>query len=185
MSKIDDMYNIGTAVNYRVHADMLNIPKLNFLQKEEDYNPQMIFSASGGRYTEQLVSGGHLGENETFEDRINFEITNTKESMKQAYNMDVSYIPFKKYNNGTFKFQLYFQDMVMTVDNKIQVFRNLLAYFVEPTWNDFYQLSLGAGWYDIPTEVLKIGEIDLQNDTITKNLIRGIKILMDNLKYKE
>ena len=184
MSRIDDMMNMGTAVNYRLHADILSIPQLNFLQKEEDYNPQMIFSASGSGYTEQLVAGGQLNANETFEDRIKFEITNTRESMKLNYNIDVNYIPFRQYDNGTFKFKLYFQDMIMPVDNKTQVFRNLLAYFVEPSWNDFYQLSLGAGWFDIPTDILKIGEIDLQNDTITRQLVKGIKILMDNLKYK-
>lgn len=184
MSKIDDMYNMGQMANYRVHADILNIPKLNFLQEEEDPNPQMIFLASGDGYTEQLVAGGQLSINETIEDRIKFEITNTKESMKTAYNIEVNYIPFRKYDNGTFKFKLYFQDMIMPVDNKTQVFRNLLAYFVEPSWNDFYQLSLGAGWFDIPTDILKIGEIDLQNDTVTRQLVKGIKILMDNLKYK-
>ena len=85
-------------------------------------------------------------------------------------NVDNSFIYYKDYNNGIFNFKLYFQDMIIPAQNEKKVIRNLLAYFVEPKMHDFYQFSLGAGPFTMPTELLKVGTVDLQSDQVTMAL---------------
>ena len=50
--------------------------------------------------------------------------------------------------------------------------------------DDFYQFSLGAGPFTMPTELLKVGTVDLQSDQVTMALDKLMKQLLDNLKYK-
>ena len=112
-------------------------------------------------------------------------------------NVDNSFIFYKDYNNGVFDFKIYVCDVITQINGEKKIIRQFNAYFVEPKMLDFYQLSLGAGWFDIPTEILKVGEVDLKNDNVTKNLVQGIKNfrqkypeifkmkhVLDNLKYK-
>ncbi len=177
--------DMARMMNYRMHAEQLFIPILNDFQVENDNNPQTILLASGHGFMEQLTSDGHIDEGQ-FEQRIDLVIKNTKEFMKNnnCENVDNSFIYYKDYNNGVFDFKLYIQDMIIPVQNEKKVIRNFIAYFVEPKMHDFYQFSLGAGPFTIPTEQLKIGIIDLQNDQVTISLDNLMKTLLDNLKYK-
>ena len=177
--------DMARIMNYRMHAEQLFIPILNDFQVENDNNPQTILLASGHGFTEQLTSDGYIGEGE-FEQRIDLVIKNTKDFMKanNCENVDNSFIYYKDYNNGIFNFKLYVQDIIIPVQNEKKVIRNFIAYFVEPKMHDFYQLSLGAGPFSMPTELLKTGIIDLQNDKVTISLDNLMKNLLDNLKYK-
>lgn len=177
--------DMARIMNYRLHAEQLFIPVLNDFQIENDNNPQTVLLASGHGYTEQLVSDGHIEDGE-FDKRIDLVIANTKQFMKnnKMENVDNSFIPYKDYNNGVFDFKLYVQDMIISIQGEKKVIRNFLAFFVEPKMHDFYQLSLGAGPFVIPTEQLKTGIIDLENDQVTMSLNHLMKILLDNLKYK-
>ena len=172
-------------MNYRLHAEQLFVPVLNGFQIENDNNPQTILLASGHGYIEQLTSDGHIDDGQ-FEQRIDLVIKNTKDFMRSnnCENVDNSFIYYKDYNNGIFNFKLYFQDMIIPVQNEKKVIRNLLAYFVEPKMHDFYQFSLGAGPFTMPTELLKVGTVDLQSDQVTMALDKLMKQLLDNLKYK-
>lgn len=172
-------------MNYRMHAEQLFVPILNDFQVENDNNPQTILLASGHGFVEQLTSDGHIDDGQ-FEQRIDLVIKNTKEFMKNnnCENVDNSFIFYKEYNNGVFDFKLYIQDMIIPVQNEKKVIRNFIAYFVEPKMHDFYQFSLSAGPFTMPTEQLKIGIIDLQNDQVTISLDNLMKTLLDNLKYK-
>ena len=51
--------------------------------------------------------------------------------------------------------------------------------------HDFYELSLSAGPFEIPTKELKPRIINLENDHITRILNNMIKTVMNNLKYKD
>ncbi len=177
--------DMAKMMNYRMHAEQLFIPILNGFQVENDNNPQTILLAAGYGFIEQLTSDGYI-EDGQFENRIDLVIKNTKEFMKNSNceNVDNSFIFYKDYNNGVFDFKLYIQDMIIPVQNEKKVIRNFIAYFVEPKMHDFYQLSLGAGPLTMPTEQLKIGIIDLQNDQLTISLDNLMKTLLDNLKYK-
>lgn len=177
--------DMARMMNYRMHAEQLFVPILNDFQVENDNNPQTILLASGHGFIEQLTSDGHIDDGQ-FEQRIDLVIKNTKEFMKNnnCENVDNSFIFYKDYNNGVFDFKLYIQDMIIPVQNAKKVIRNFIAYFVEPKMHDFYQFSLGAGPFTMPTGQLKTGIIDLQNDQVTISLDNLMKTLLDNLKYK-
>ena len=177
--------DMARMMNYRLHAEQLFVPVLNGFQIENDNNPQTILLASGHGYIEQLTSDGHIDDGQ-FEQRIDLVIKNTKDFMRSnnCENVDNSFIYYKDYNNGIFNFKLYFQDMIIPVQNEKKVIRNLLAYFVEPKMHDFYQFSLGAGPFTMTTELLKVGTVDLQSDQVTMALDKLMKQLLDNLKYK-
>ena len=172
-------------INYRLHAEQLNIPIVKGFQLQKDENPQTIIFAAGQGITEQLVSDGYI-EDGKFNERIELVIANTKEFMK-TYNcekIEDSFIYFKDYSNGIFEYKLYFQDMIIPLESGKVVLRSLNAYFVEPKMHDFYQLSVTMGPFNLPTEFLKVGQIDLENDKITKTLDIIMIGLLDNLKYR-
>jgi len=182
---IDSASNMARMANYRLHAEQLFIPILNDFEVINDNNPQTILLATGNGFTEQLVSDGYI-EDCDFEQRIDLVIKNTKEFMKQSgcENVENSFIFYKDYNNNVFNFKIYIQDLIIPMENTKKVIRQFNSYFIEPKMHDFYQFSLGVGPFDMPTEQLKIGVIDLQNDTITQTLDNLTKLLLDNLKYK-
>lgn len=177
--------DMARMMNYKMHAEQLYIPILNGFQVQNDNNPQTILLASGHGFMEQLTSDGYI-EDGQFEKRIDLVINNTKQFMKNngCENVENSFIYYKDYNNGTFNFKLYVQDMVVNIENQKKVIRAFIAYFVEPRMHDFYQLSLSVGPFTMPTEQLKIGIIDLEQDQITISLDNLMKTIMDNLKYK-
>lgn len=177
--------DMARIMNYRLHAEQLSVPVLKDFQVQNDNNPQTILLASGHGFIEQLTSDGHI-EDGQFEQRIELVIKNTKDFMRNnnCENVDNSFIYYKDYDNGIFNFKLYVQDMIIPVQNEKKVIRNFLAFFVEPRMHDFYQLSLGAGPFTMPTEQLKTGVIDLESDQVTMSINNLMKTLLDNLKYK-
>ena len=50
---------------------------------------------------------------------------------------------------------------------------------------DFYQLTLSVGPFAMPTEKLKPGVIDLQDDQVTATLDTMMTTLMDNIQYRQ
>lgn len=177
--------NVARMMNYRMHAKQLFIPVLKEFKVQNDNNPHTILLASGNGFVEQLTSDGYIKDGE-FEKRIELVINNTKQFMKNngCENVDNSFIYYKDYNNGVFNFKLYVEDMIMNTGNQKKVIRNFIAYFVEPKMHDFYQLTLGAGPFTMPTEQLKTGIIDLKQDRITSLLDKLMQTLLNNLKYK-
>ena len=184
-NQMNMMADAARMMNYKLHAEQLNIPIVNGFQVRNDGNPQTILLATGPGFTEQLTSDGFIQDGD-FENRINLVITNTKQFMKNnnCENVDNSFIYYKDYNNSVFNFKLYVQDMIIPIQNEKKVIRTLIAYFVEPKMHDFYQMSLSVGPFTMPTEQLKIGTIDLQNDQVTSSLDYLMKNILDNLKYK-
>ena len=176
---------LARELNYRAHAEQLNIPILNGfeVQKTNDFQT-LVFATSNG-FTEQLVSDGYIADVE-FEKRIEAVIDNTKRYMRDNNyeNVDNSFIKYKDYNNGDFNFEIYFQDMMIPENNERKAIRSIIAYFVEPKMHDFYQVSISAGPFMMPTEQLKLGIIDTKNDKITVTLDNMMKVVLDNLKYK-
>lgn len=182
---VNSAVDIARNLNYRMHAEQLNIPVLNGLQVIEDKNPQIIMVATGGGYTEQLVSDGYIADGE-FEKRIEDVIATTKKWMESNHfeNVGNSFIKYKDYSNGVFNYKLYVQDMIIPDANGKKVIRMMIAYFVEPKMHDFYQASLSVGPLPMPTEKLKVGVIDLEHDEITAILDKAFTIYLNNLKYK-
>lgn len=91
---------------------------------------------------------------------------------------------YKDYSNGVFNYKIYVLDGIIEVNNTTKVIRQFNAYFVEPKFNDFYQLTISAPAIPMPTEVLKLGIVDLDTDEITQSVNNLLTMAMDNLKYK-
>lgn len=177
------MVDFVRMTNYKLHAEQLNFPILDgFIRESTDNNPQLIFAASTDGFVEQLVSDGSIGENE-FEQRIELCKQNVKK-FKQDRNIEGDMYYFKDYFNGTFQFKIYVEDTIIISNNEKRVIRAFNAYFVEPKMHDFYQMTLSAGPFIMPTEILKVGVIDIENDAVTANLDRMMKTILDNLKYR-
>ena len=171
--------------NFRAHSNQLNIPILSVLEEKVSNDPQTILLASNNRYIEQLVSDGHLEEGD-FENRIQQVIESTKEFMRSnnCENVDHSILFYQDYHNGTFQFKIYVQDVVVPTETDKRVVRSMIAFFEEPKMHDFYQLSLSIGPFTDPVEDLKLGVIDLEEDTVTIELEQLMKLILTNLNYK-
>lgn len=176
--------NITRMANYRKHAEQLAVPVLTNSEIIGSKDPHVVmFAVKDNVFIEQLISDGHI-EDGQFEQRIELAINNEKRLMKEE-NVDLNFMYYKDYDNGVFKFKLYVCDMIKSDgDGKKGITRIFYAYFVEPRLHDFYALTVSAGVFPMPTEQLKPGTIDLQNDKITISLDNLMKMLMDNLKYK-
>lgn len=180
---MNDMSNIdmiARTMNYELHAEQFDIPMFNFMTREKNDNPQIIFIATGNNFIEQLVSDGPIKDGE-FESRIDLVISNVK---KASVNIETNFYHYRDYSNGIFNYKLYFQDMIIPTNEGKKIIRTINAFFVEPKMHDFYQFSLSVGPYDMSTETLKPGVFDLENDKITLTLSNYMKELLDNLKYK-
>lgn len=180
------MSNMARMLNYRTHAENLFVPLMNGFAKEPDSdNPQVIFIASGGGFTEQLVSDGPMSSGETFDDRINLVVNNTRDFMKNENleDPDKNFFYYKDFKTDNFLFKVYIQDMIFMFNGEKKVIRQLNSFFLEPHFHDFYQLSLAAGPFTMPTEMLKTGIVDLENDKVTQALVNMNDTLMANIKY--
>lgn len=182
----DEMIKMTKIMNFGLHARQLDIPLLNNFKIEESNEPQIVFVATDGMFIEQLVSDGSMKPNETFEQRINLVVKNTTEFMNKysPANSESKLFYYKDYSNGVFDYKIYVLDGMIEVDNTKKVIRQFNAYFVEPKFNDFYQLTISSPALQMPTETLKLGIVDLDTDEITRSLNDLLTIAMDNLKYK-
>lgn len=186
----DAAIKMATMMNFGLHARQLDIPLLKNFKIEEVNEPQIVFVATDGMYTEQLVSDGSMKPNETFEQRINLVVKNTTEFMSKyspannPANSENKLFYYKDYSNGVFNYKIYVLDVIIEVNNTTKVIRQFNAYFIEPKFNDFYQLTISAPALSMPTEVLKLGVVDLDTDEITQCLNNLLTLAMDNLKYK-
>lgn len=171
-------------INYIIHSDCLSIPQLIEGDVLDSPDPNTILLVSSNGYTEQFISDGPL-YNDSFEERVELVNKNTKEFLKtnNVENVDNCINFVEDYDNGVFKFKIYTCDIVRNIDNKKEVVRQLMAYFVEPNYKDFYLLSLSVGPFINP-EMLKVYQFDLINDEVTKSLYAIFKELLGNLKYK-
>ena len=186
----DETIKMATMMNFGLHARQLDIPLLKNFKIEEVNEPQIVFAATDGMYTEQLVSDGAMKPNETFEQRINLVVKNTTEFMSKyspannPANSENKLFYYKDYSNDVFNYKIYVLDGIIVVNNTTKVIRQFNAYFIEPKFNDFYQLTISAPALSMPTEVLKLGVVDLDTDEITQSLNNLLTLAMDNLKYK-
>lgn len=173
--------------NLTMHARQLSIPVLNNFELQPSPNPQTIFIATLKPFTEQLVADGPLNPGETIDQRIELVKQNTLKALEKAGAVmdESSYFFFKDHKGKTFDYKVYVQDLVMGGPSSKVVIRMFNAFFVEPKFNDFYQLSLSVGPMKMPTEILKLGVADLEHDRISMSTYMMLINLMDNLKYKD
>ena len=173
--------------NLTMHARQLSIPVLNNFELQPSPNQQTIFIATLKPFTEQLVADGPLNPGETLDQRIDLIKKNTMIALSQsgACMDECSYFFFKDFKGKIFDYKIYIQDLVYNTPSAKVVIRMFNAFFVEPKFNDVYQLSLSVGPMKMPTEIVKLGVADLEHDKISMTTYNMLINLMDNLKYKD
>lgn len=186
MNRKEQAIKMVKNLNNRVEAGIMNIPVLegfDIIPNVTENN--IIFAAiSEDRYIEQLIVGDTLKENEDLDSKINETIRISEEYMEKE---DLEYaqnnfIHLRDYD-GTFKFKVYVQDYIFNDNSERRVIRQLNAYFIEPQFNKFYQLSVSTGPIGIPTKILKLGKIDFETDSITQELVIMMETILANIKY--
>lgn len=153
-----------------LHKSTLSIPVLQGYELVD--NTDAIFVAkSKDNSVEQYLEDGKLLDAETFDDRIQKVINETKSAMKNSGLKDTKIIYLGNVNTDLFDFKIYVQDNILG-DKQI---RQLNAYFVEPESNYFYQISLAA-----PPMYTK----DI-NYNVVKNIFSRLRLILNNIKYNE
>lgn len=188
--KVGVINQFANDLNYKLHASQLDIPLINgFNIVENNEFPNIVFNATyqGSLFTEQLVSDGPMNPNETLDQRINLVVRNTIEGLKQMSqdNNDKSMFYYQDYSNNIFNYKIYVIDTIIDTTIGKKVSRSLNAFFIEPKFNDFYQLSIASPLMVMPFDKLKLGEVDLETDDLTIKLYEMLKFMMNNLKYKD
>ncbi len=149
----------------REHAKDLYIPILEGLNEDikDKNNSYVIFSYSNGKgVIESLNTTGTLSYMETFDSRLKLIL----DSMK-----DLKYVKDYKRN---FMFKVYFQNVVIKTQNRY--IKTINAFFVDPKYDDFYELSISAGSFPCN---------DKKNDEdVTELLLNKMDYLMDSIRYK-
>lgn len=136
---------------------------------------------------EQFYNDGVLGENETFEQRIEKVQKDTIESLpnKELYTGDCFKF-YTDYSTDFFSFKVYAQDILVGIGQDISYVRQVNGYFLNPTTNEFLQVSMAAGRYKVTEEHKLLKDIeDLEKDEITMALFKSLMILMDNIVFKQ
>lgn len=183
MDKKEKAIQMARSLNNKLEASIMNVPVLegfNIIKNTPADN--IIFAAiSEDHYIEQLVADSYLKEEDTLESKIEESINTTEEYMGQA-NLELKAFKFLKEFNGEFKFRVYIQDYIINTPTQGAI-RQINAYFVESKYNKFYQLSLSTGPIKVPSNVFQPGEIDLENDPITKDLVEMMDTILSNVSY--
>ena len=184
MQEKSNMEELTRMLNYKMHAGILFIPLLNGLEVKESEFPQSILLAQGNGIIEQIVSDGHIEENE-FENRIQIAIDSAKEYMKEnnCEKVDESISFYKDYSNGIFKYKVYIQDVIKEIEGQKCITRMLNAFFIEPKMKDMYQVTISAGAFTMPETEIQLGKLDLENDEVAKTINNLLHIVLDNLRY--
>lgn len=189
-NNINDLNKMQGLLNLRQHAEILLIPVLKDFNVIDSANPQSILIArsTDNAFLEQVIADGPLMDGETFEDRIQLVIDRLQLFLQNDPNNceESNCFYYKDYQTKDFEYKIYVQDFVIKrEDGQKLITRMANAFFVEPRFNDFYQISLAVGPFNFSTDVLKLGEVDCENDAISNALMTMFEIILDLTKYRD
>ena len=175
------MDNISEKVQkYRLHAQELKFELPEGYTEKPQTNPQVVrFAQSNVGLLFQVAIDGEMQLGETFENRIQRVVDKTVDYMKKSNcsHPDKNYFYLKDYTNGAFNFKIYVQDIVTGG----RVIRMLNAFFIEPKYKEFYQISFSAGPFPFPTKILKVGEFPKNADPISTLLLSHMEFVLSRL----
>ncbi len=191
MEELDKRINkLINKLNTVENVNNLNIPILDgfkVLKNEIDSDSNIIFVASKDNIIEQFLTEGTIDETITIEKKINKIINEIDKQVKKnpLYKNKKYITKYKNYNNGTFDYNIYVQDIITGTSTSPSFIRQLNAYFIEPLGREFCQVSISAGRYKISKEFKLINDINkLEEDIIIKDLEKSLLYILDNLNYK-
>ena len=193
MKKEDSAIKIAKNMNTLINFNSLAVPVLDdFIVVKKnltDPNNRIIFVAIKNNTLEQFLGDGILDKNESFEGHITGIINEIKEQVKDnpLYEGNDDYLVYyKNYDNGLFDFKVYIQDVLAGTPDKIKFARQMSAFFVEPKGNEFYQICMAAGSYYKSNKFKLLKDIkDYEKDEIVMGLEKALKLIMDNITYKD
>lgn len=164
----------------------LFIPILDGFETTPDTTTDKMVAVKGNTL-EQFIIDGVLNRGERVEDRIEKVEQSLQDELpnKELYSGPMlRYI--EDYETDFFNFKIYAQDILAGTKDELFFIRQINGYFVNPTTNEFCQISIAAGRYRVneTNKLLKDIE-DLEEDVITSDLRKALMIIMDNIKYEQ
>ena len=191
MEKLEKKINdLVIKLNTVENIDKMNIPILDdfkVLRNEITKDSNVILVAKKDNTIEQFLTEGTIPEEVSIDEKVDEVISNIDRQIRNnPLYKNRQYMKFyKEYDNGTFKFLIYIQDILTGTKKSTSFVRQANAYFIEPNGREFCQVSIAAGRYAKSEETPIIDEIkDIENDKITTILIKNLYLILDNLKYK-
>lgn len=188
-NKLDIILDIADEANRTLTKKDLIIPILdNFeiLEQNKDSNSS-FFVAKYQNNLEQFYADGVLDKNESLEDHIK-KVNNSIEdnvSNNELYKDKNYMIYFKAYQTSEFTFKIYLQDILLGTLDNLRFVRQITSYFVNNETNEFCQLSLSSGPYEVNERFKLLDNIkDLDNDEIIKILDKSLTVIMNNIHYE-
>ena len=193
MKKEEQAIKIAKNMNTLINFNLLSVPVLNdfiLVQKNlTDPNNKIIFVAMKNNTLEQFLGDGVLAQNESFEDHLDKVINQMKEESKKSNlyeGNDEFLVYYKNYDNENFDYRIYVQDILTGSQDKLKFVRQMSAFFVEPTGNEFYQVSVAAGQYVKSNKFKLLKDIkNYEQDEIIRGLEKNLKQIMDNITYRD
>ena len=158
-----------------------NIPDGFQVIEQQDSSNSIFVAIKNNTIIQFLIDG--LLNTESFSEHLEKVITSINVTINEnnLYTKDSNYLKFlKTYHNQLFNFEIYVQDIMANSNNFI---RQLNAYFVEPKSQQFCQISVASGQYKVQERSLINNITNLENDDITKELLKLLINFIDEIKY--
>ena len=191
MEKIDKrIKDMVLKLNTIENISKINIPILDdfkVLRNEITKDSNVILVAKKDNTIEQFLTEGTIPEEVSIDEKVDEVISNIDKQIKNnPLYKNRKYMNFyKEYDNGSFKFLIYIQDILTGTKTSTSFIRQINAYFIEPIGREFCQVSIAAGRYAKSEDTPLLDEIkEIEKDELTTILIKNLYIILDNLKYK-
>ena len=183
---MEEIIELTRDIDYKLHAQGLNIPLLEGFQVLESDDPQIVLLAEKDGFLEQITSDGYMEEG-TFDSRIELVIKTTKQFMKDTgcERVDEAFRFYKETKNNSFTFRTYVCDMIIPINDDKIVQRQFISYFFDPVINDFYQITVSSNPTTMPPKDIVLDKIDVENDIITSKLNKYMDEIIHELEYRK
>lgn len=170
--KVEIAVEIAKKLNSRAQAMKLDVPILEGLNDVFSPSEKILFAVGDDYFLEQFITDGFLNSDESFDDRVNKNITGIKKVLldNSISESDENFQDLGSFTNGIFNFRVYLQ----YIQKDRRPICQATAYFLEPKSNAFYQLNLSM----IVTERNTV-------EKIFQVLKEKIVLILKDIKYKE
>jgi bifunctional DNA-binding transcriptional regulator/antitoxin component of YhaV-PrlF toxin-antitoxin module len=178
-NKLEKIMKITKEVNKNIERNALQIPILNSFEIIKQNEENIIFIAkSKDNNLEQFIEDGNLSKNETYKERLDKVIEETINSMTKNNfinpELNIAYIEKYKNNDINIEFDIYVQNNII----KNTLIKQMNAYFIEPKYNVFYEISLTT----TPVKFSNTYNVDIDNK-LTRELKESLMSILQNIKY--
>ncbi len=170
--KVEVAVEIAKRFNSKAQAMKLEVPILDGLKEVFSSNEKIVFAVGDDYFLEQFITDGVLNQDESFEERVNKNVTDIKKVLvnNSISDADDNFQDLGNFTNGIFNFRVYLQYVAREKKPICQA----TAYFLDPKSNSFYQLNLSM----IVTDGNTV-------EDIFQVLKEKIVLILKGVKYRE